>query len=310
LIVDRMTKDSRNVLPLISVVIPTYNRAYCLERTIKSVLAQTYPHWEMIIVDNHSTDNTYELIASFNEPRIKVLKIHNKGVIAASRNKGLYAAQGKYVAFLDSDDWWLPEKLQASIEQLAAGADIVYHDLYMVSTFPPNIRFYKRARTKQVKRPVFHDLLFNGNSINNSSVVVKRELMNQIGGFSEDSLLIAAEDYDAWLRLAKITEAFVRLNKPFGFYWVGGGNISSAKRTIQNLERLLEIYCDDVAEDCVFSSSAVYAYVMGKAKYELGQFNDASVNFRKAVSLARVGLLLFKALIWLIRSEIKKRFNL
>lgn len=89
---------------LVSIVIPTYNRAQDLERALKSLLAQTFCDWEALIVDNYSKDNTDELIKSFNDPRMKLFKIHNQGVIAASRNVGIKNAKGGYVAFLDSDD--------------------------------------------------------------------------------------------------------------------------------------------------------------------------------------------------------------
>ena len=98
--------------PLISVVIPTYNHAHYLGCALESVLNQTYTNWEAIVIDNHSTDNTDEVMASFTDPRITYLKIHNNGVIAASRNAGILTAKGKWVAFLDSDDRWYPRKFE------------------------------------------------------------------------------------------------------------------------------------------------------------------------------------------------------
>lgn len=293
-----------NTSPLVSVVVPTYNRAYCLDRTIQSVLSQTYTNWELIIVDNHSTDNTNEVVDEFNDSRIRFLEIHNNGVIAASRNKGLQAAKGEYVAFLDSDDWWLPGKLEASIQCLDSGMDIVYHDLYLVSSLPPKARFWKRACTRQVKSPVLQDLLFNGNAINNSSVVVKRKLMEKIGGFTEDPLLIAAEDYDAWLRISRHTDAFCRLDKILGFYWDGGGNISSAERTIKNIERLRELYSGEYSDCRGFDTSVHYAYSLGKANYSLLRYSEAQSCFHKALLQKKFDWLFIKSLIWFLRSKI------
>ena len=90
--------------PLVSVVIPTYNHARYLARALQSVLDQTYTNWEAIVIDNHSTDNTDEVMASFADSRITLLKIHNNGVIAASRNIGIRAANSEWITFLDSDD--------------------------------------------------------------------------------------------------------------------------------------------------------------------------------------------------------------
>ena len=92
--------------PLVSVIIPTYNQAHYLVRALQSVLDQTYINWEAIVIDNYSTDNTDEVMADFADPSVTYLKIHNNGVIAASRNEGIRAAKGEWVAFLDSDDWW------------------------------------------------------------------------------------------------------------------------------------------------------------------------------------------------------------
>lgn len=292
--------------PLVSVIVPTYNRANCLARAIQSVLDQTYTQWQLIIVDNHSTDNTDALIANFNDSRIQLLKIHNEGVIAASRNKGLRAAEGKYAAFLDSDDWWTPRKLEASVEILERGADIVYHELYMISSLPPRSRFWRVSRARDLKSPVFSDLVFNGHAINTSSVVVNRALMNQIGGFSEDQTLVAIEDYDAWLRLAKHTEAFVRLTKPLGYYWAGGGNTTSTERTIRNLERLGELYQDDATGQSVFANSPGYAYALGRSKFALKRFCEAETNFRHVLSRSAYDKMFIRSLALYLMCRLKR----
>ena len=98
--------------PLVSVVIPTYNHAQYLRRALTSVLDQSYVNWEVIVIDNHSTDNTDELMEDFLGPQITYIKIHNSGIIALSRNAGINAARGEWIAFLDSDDWWTKDKLQ------------------------------------------------------------------------------------------------------------------------------------------------------------------------------------------------------
>ena len=113
---------------LISIVLPTFNRSHVLGRAIDSVLAQTYSNWELIIVDNHSSDQTDILVNNYHSSKIVLLKIHNKGIIAKSRNCGINHAHGELVAFLDSDDWWYPKKLEIVMKYFDQ-ADIVYHDL-------------------------------------------------------------------------------------------------------------------------------------------------------------------------------------
>src|SRR3990172_8575884 len=122
--------------PLVSVVIPTYNHARFLGRALQSVLDQTYTNWEAIVIDNHSQDNTDEIVDSFRDPRIILLTIYNNGVIAASRNMGIRAAKGEWIAFLDSDDWWTPNKIQVCLEQINDKVDLVYHSLKLVSETP------------------------------------------------------------------------------------------------------------------------------------------------------------------------------
>ena len=112
---------------LVSVIVPTYNHATHLSRALRSVFKQTYENWELIVVDNHSTDNTEALVESFNSPRVKYLKINNHGVIAVSRNAGIEAAEGEWVAFLDADDFWSEDKIESCLT--VNGADFIYHQV-------------------------------------------------------------------------------------------------------------------------------------------------------------------------------------
>ena len=102
--------------PLVSVVMPTYNHAAFIGEAIASVRAQTFPDWELIIVNNHSTDNTADIIASFHDPRIQHVLFRNHGIIAASRNEGFRRARGEFIALLDSDDIWAPDKLRRQLQ--------------------------------------------------------------------------------------------------------------------------------------------------------------------------------------------------
>lgn len=110
---------------MVSVIIPTYNRGYIIKRSIESVLTQTYSDFELIIVDDGSTDNTKEIVESYKDHRIKYVYQENSGACAA-RNKGISLAKGKFIAFHDSDDIWLPSKLEVQIKAIEeTGADIV-----------------------------------------------------------------------------------------------------------------------------------------------------------------------------------------
>jgi glycosyltransferase involved in cell wall biosynthesis len=254
--------------PLVSVVIPTYNRARDLLRALTSVVEQTCTNWEALIIDNHSIDNTKEVVAGFHDQRMRYFSVHNHGVIAVSRNLGVASAQGTFVAFLDSDDWWSPRKLERSLEALAGGADIVYHDLWRVRS-EHSRWLLRRARTQRLASPIVDTLLEAGNVLTNSSVVVRRAVLLDAGGLSEDPRLAAWEDYDCWLRIAKVTEAFRRIAEPLGYYCVGGGNMSTPQRTITNLQRLRELCLAPAGRRREEDLPGWYHYAMGRAYYHL-----------------------------------------
>lgn len=265
--------------PVVSIVIPTYNRVRDLERALKSVFAQTYSDWEALVVDNHSSDNTDDLIKSCNDSRINLFKIHNNGVIAASRNLGIQHANGEYVAFLDSDDWWAPQKLEKSLKHLDAGADVVYHDLFLMTKHRQKL-LWQKTRTRVLKNPVFEDLIINGNALNTSSVVLRRSILEDINGFAEDRGLIGSEDYDVWLRTAKITEEFVRIPRTLGYYWAGDGNFwaggkdgTSFERIIAGLDYLVSIYTEDFSK---LKGTAYWIdYAKANAYYNMGSYSMA-----------------------------------
>ena len=205
----------------VSVVLPTYNRAYCLGEAIKSVLSQTHSELELIIVDNTSDDDTRMVVDSFRDPRIRFMEVENEGIIAVSRNCGINAATGEFIAFIDSDDPWLPQKLERSVEMLCRGYDIVYHDLYIASDL------YKRRGkitnvSRRLDKPVINDLIRNGNGINTSSVVVKTELVKAVNGFTESRELVGIEDYDLWIKIANETNLFGFIDTPLGYYTMDG----------------------------------------------------------------------------------------
>ena len=261
--------------PLVSIIIPTYNRAEDLKRALQSVFDQTFTNWEVVIVDNHSVDDTDSLIKSFNNQKIKLFKIHNSGIISASRNLGLKHALGEYIAFLDSDDWWLPKKLEESIKYMIQGADIVYHDLFYVTKSDQRFN-WRRVRGRKLKSPVFYDLLESGNALPNSSVVVRKKLLNEIKGLSEDKDMVSSEDYDAWLRIARISEKFQKIPDVLGFYWAGGGNVTNPDRTLKYITALEKLYIDTTPDLGVKGRIFWLNYAKGRACFCLKDFKNAN----------------------------------
>jgi len=188
---------------LVSVVIPTYNHAHFLGKALQSVLDQTYKNWEVIIIDNHSQDNTDEIVKTFKDPRITLLKIHNNGVIAASRNMGILAAKGKWIAFLDSDDNWYPNKLQVVINESkeTPSTDVYSTDEMLVDETTGNRQLLQYG---PYHSNFYKELLVKGNCLSPSASVVRRGFLdNNNILFCENSEFATAEDYEFWMQLAK-----------------------------------------------------------------------------------------------------------
>lgn len=261
--------------PQATIIIPNYNRGHCLGRAIQSVIDQTFVDWELIVVDNHSTDDSVEVIQSFKDDRIVLEQIHNCGIIARSRNWGIRNAKGNYTAFLDSDDWWSPSKLEVSINSLRSGADFVYHDLHNISKLPVDLKQSSFVRVRALNSPVFDDLLSNGNAIVNSSVVVRTDLIQKINGFAEEPELVGSEDFDGWIRLSKLTERFCKLDSVLGFYWSGGGNFTSHKTKLANARYLGEKYKEEFGRVSGAEYPGWLLYSLATASLALGDFTDA-----------------------------------
>jgi glycosyltransferase involved in cell wall biosynthesis len=265
-------------MPVFSIVIPTFNRADKVGRALKSVLSQSFSDFEVLVMDDGSTDNTAEVVESFSDSRIKYEWGKNFGGPAAPRNRGLQLAQGKYIAFLDSDDWWTPIKLEESLKILEQGFDLVYHDLFVVKKNNQKF-FFKKSRSRKLKPPIFNDLLNYGNGIFNSSVIVKKEKLDAVKGLSENPDLIASEDYDLWLRIAKVSDKFKWIPKTLGYYWMGGGNISSKHQSFKNYTALEKLYSDEI--ESLGHHEGVYwmNYQKGMCCYLLGDYTKASKYF-------------------------------
>ncbi len=226
--------------PLISVIIPTYNHAHFLEKAIQSVIDQTYSFWELLIVDNHSQDNTDSVVRSFNDTRIKLLKIHNNGVIAASRNMGILNARGEWVAFLDSDDNWYSEKLETLINDLRKSDvyDVISNDELLVDN---NTGEKKVLHYGPYEDNFYEVLLMDGNRLSPSATMIRRSfLIEQNLLFNEAHDYIAVEDYDLWLKLALKNAKFKFNNIVLGEYLVHQTNNSAQLlRQRKNAETLL-----------------------------------------------------------------------
>jgi len=237
--------------PNVSVIIPSYNQASFLRLALESVLRQTCSNWEAIVVDNHSQDNTDEILGEFDDSRIKSFKIHNQGVIASSRNYGIRKSKGDYISFLDSDDEWLPTKMGY---QLAVFKE--NEDLLLVSTGWNKIDdrgelLGTGSRFVEDEVLSYSELAID-NHICNSSTMVKREVFDTLGLLDEDPELKSVEDFAYWMRILSYRDrsAFV-IKDPLTKYRIHGQNISQDHVSGTQVSRLEALFQKQIQrEEC------------------------------------------------------------
>lgn len=196
---------------LVSVVMPAYNSGAFIAESIRSVFAQTYGDWELIVVDDGSADDTAAVARSFADAdaRITVVARENGGQ-AAARNTGLELARGDVVAFLDSDDLWLSDKLRLQLDALNdSGADLIFSDGYVFADGEPEREAdgFSIVPGLTGGAQMFR-LLFERNRVATLSVVVRRAALDAVGRFDADRRYQNCEDYDLWLRLARAGASF------------------------------------------------------------------------------------------------------
>lgn len=191
--------------PLVSTIMPAYNAEQYIEAAIESVLAQTYENWELMVVDDGSIDGTAEIVRRFaaSDARIKYIYQANQ-MLARARNNGIRHSEGSLIAFLDSDDLWLPEKLELQVAAIEAErADLVFSDgwVFVDEDAADETQPYG-ARSGCFSGAEMFRLGFIENQIPVLSVLVRRDVLMRANCFDEDPCYRNCEDYDLWMRLA------------------------------------------------------------------------------------------------------------
>ncbi len=190
--------------PLVTIVVPTFNRSDMLRQAVDSIIAQTYRHWELIIVDDGSTDSTVEWIEEIADPRIRLVRLAHSGNIGRVRNAGVAAGIGEYLAFLDSDDLWLPTRLESQLRALRhSGADWCYGNIRHIDVSGAPLPF-RAGKFRALSGRIADHLLADETGASIVTWLVRRALFDQLGGFDES--LAAQEDRDLVLRLAETAD--------------------------------------------------------------------------------------------------------
>lgn len=224
---------------LVSVIIPTYNSAHLIETALQSVVAQTYTDFEILVVDDGSTDDTKAVVEKFRGPCRYLYQQHAGPSVA--RNAGIRHSSGEMIAFLDADDAWRQDKLAVQVARFTQDPQIglLESGYYLCDAELKPLRYHPPAR---LRGSAFEDLLASYNAPNNSTVMVKRQFLEQAGGF--DPSFSVLEDYDLWLRIAEHTvfdysdEALAYTRIHAGNSLVNGRAILDAHRRILDRARL------------------------------------------------------------------------
>lgn len=276
-----MSSCSISTQPTVSVIIPTYNRSSTILRAINSVINQTYKDFEIIVVDDASQDNTEEIVHNITDERVHYIKhAFNKGANAA-RNTGIRQASGKYIAFQDSDDEWLNDKLQ---QQLSIFDNIdnvgAVHTGYI--RHENGVKEYLPKGELNITDGMLHTSLLYGNFISTQTLVVSSEHLYAINGFDEN--LPRLQDWELVLRLSKLCK-FVFIDKPLvNVYFHPGCITSKPEKRIIAMKYILEKHSTDFKGHPL--SLAEHTYNIGNDYLSLNNRKLAISYFYKAFKIS------------------------
>lgn len=267
----------------VSVVVPTYERDDVLPRALDSVLAQTYPDVEVVVVDDGSTDGTAAVVAEYRarDERVRFLAHEDNRGPSAARNTGIEAAEGDVIAFLDSDDELRPRFVERSVETLdetpedCVGTYVAKNvrrdgDLVRVLDADPTITAEALASTDGV----------DWDFVRAGGMAVEADVLEEIGGFDEE--IRYHEDYDLWLRIAERSYVVEGIDEPLYDYHLHGDQLTDSPGTalVEGTEALLEKQAHNLSG----ALEARYRYVVAHDYARRGDFEAAAREFRKAIA--------------------------
>ena len=212
----------RQNMPLISVVIPVYNGEKTIAETIESVLNQSFSNFEIVVINDGSQDSTLDVIASIQDPRIKIFSYPNAG-LSASRNRGISQSSGEFIAFLDADDLWTPDKLEAQLTALQENPNAAV--AYSWTDFiDETSQFLKPGPHFTISGDVYAELLRGNFLANGSNPLIRRQALIKVGSF--DVSFSGVADWELYLRLATHYH-FVAVPSPQILYRLSANSMST-----------------------------------------------------------------------------------
>ena len=231
-----------------SIIIPNYNCKF-IKRSIESVLSQTYKNWEIIIVDNNSNKYLKNIHNYYEDKRIRIFTIKNEGIIAKSRNLGIKNSKFDWIAFLDSDDYWSKDKLfKIQNEIKKRKMDLYFHNMLIHEFNKKKINKKLYNGKLNLNKPIFDNLIINGNLIPQSSVVVRKKLISKVNYLNESRKFVTWEDFDLWLKISKLTDKFFFVDENLGYYWVGKKKTYKLKNFMKIIHEFEKYYKRDISK--------------------------------------------------------------
>jgi glycosyltransferase involved in cell wall biosynthesis len=272
-------------MPEVSVIIPTRNRAQLLPRAIQSVLEQTFRDFELIIVDDQSEDSTQAVVEDFGNSRIVYVRKERKQGVSAARNAGILKAAGRFVAFLDDDDQWLPRKLESQVSLFSAGnpsLGVVYSGLFVVD--------FETGKVLQTRLPkkrgnVYEAILGASFTIIHPDVfLVRKVCFEEVGLFNES--LRHGEDWEMWLRISKKFE-FDFVNECLVKYCVHADRVSAnLEASIKGNTMVLEAISKELASRSTYARRKIvsrHLFILGVLYCRNRCMREGRQKFLKAI---------------------------
>jgi len=264
----------------VSVIVPCYNHGHYLSHAIRSVLAQTFTHWEAIIVDDGSTDNTREVAAQFADPRVRYIYQANQG-LSAARNTGILAAGGEYFAFLDADDEWEPRFLEQCVYVLTH-QEMATAVVTLVQLIDESGAKLPRLGGQVIRSEEFRERLIEGGFFPPNAIVVQGGAVRRAGLFDES--LTSVEDWDLWLRITDQEGTMQSVPEPLARYRISTGSMSTnASRMHTNRMAVLAKQFgppDGKVESWPAEKQRAYAFAYRSAAYGYLQQQEPDTAWR------------------------------
>ncbi len=296
---------------LVSIIMPAYNAERTIAESIESVLEQDYEDWELIIVNDGSNDRTVQIIKEYllKANKIKLISLNKNKGLPNARNEGIKLSIGKYLAFLDSDDIWLNNKLsiQMKYHQNNKHIKISHTDFNIFNqkgivkrpfSFLSDVIYKKKGQ-------LFPQFLYK-NVVGILTVLIDRELINNECGF--DSSLWGLEDHDLWIRLSKKRVYFGYINRPLSMYRINDdGMMKNLSRYKKAYKALIVKHYSIIADyDKVNFTWSVYYKYFGTEYYKKGHFELSILYFWKSISLSKNLLFNLTTLLYILKVKLEK----